>query len=834
MTEPLQVGQFGIVDHEPIDRSPNAGIFHGKGPAAERAELFVVAEGTTPAGEDFAGHVVSAVGHAWAHLDMSLTGATRRVFDEAERNVYDWNQKSIAQHRVQLGMTAFAHKGPHMVIAQAGPTVAFHLGGGRVTAYMPEGEAAVPIGAESRVQPSLTRIDFAPGDRLLVFSTAALAEVDQELIEGILNLPGVRALQDLYRRVEHIRHLTVLLIESPAVPEALPEDEEQGAPGRHDDDGPIIGGPGTRHARKALQPSLFVEALDEERHRAVREASEKLSHMPPRPGIQPVDIDNERDQIAPLRRAAGDTGLARLAAAQRERASESRLAAASAVAVAQSVHTLPSWRGAHAQNGHAHNDHSGHPAVASTGGQPQNADGGSRAMQDGASFTRSLVPQRVHPRPDPGVSDAPLASELAAAQRVEIGGPPPAHPSDSEAPSYGATPLVRPRSGMGRRWKGNGALSRRTMIARQAPSTRLVVGVGLALLLALVAFLALPRVLGTNDDARVAELLESGRQQLMAAQVQDDPGERRAALTEAQALALEADQLSGATTETQSLVNEVGAELARLDAIREPARVEVIGDLGSYGDAPVTPADVSVGPSVAFLLDTTSEQVVAQPLDGANPYTVYRADAEAGHGRPVAIAYWESGSGDDRLLIVDNQGAIWSSGADGAVLPVGVNLPDGTRIADIAISAGDLYILDADAGSVYRMTPLDGSFPYEPQVVQERESLANAVRLMVDGDIVTSSSDGVLQRYSGELSLELSQAGIDRRLAQAAAPWAMADGSIAVADLANDRVAVFHTDGTFVEQFRAPAFRDMASMGMRDGAGYVFAGGQLLRVTWRE
>ena len=119
MTEPLQVGQFAIVDHEPVDRGPNAGIFHGKGPVDDRAELYIVAEGTTPAGEAFAGHIVSAVGHAWSTLDMSLTGALRRIFFEAQRNLGEWNQKSIAQHRVSIGLSCFARHGNQAIIAQA-------------------------------------------------------------------------------------------------------------------------------------------------------------------------------------------------------------------------------------------------------------------------------------------------------------------------------------------------------------------------------------------------------------------------------------------------------------------------------------------------------------------------------------------------------------------------------------------------------------------------------------------------------------------------------------------------------------------------------------------
>ena len=163
MTETLQVGQFAIVDGEPVDRGPNAGVFHGKGPADDRAELFLLAEGTTPAGDAFAGHVVSALGHAFAALDMSLTGSLRRLFIEAERNLHDWNRKSIAQHRVAIGLTAFGRRGEQAIIAQAGPSIAYHFHQGRVTAYPARDEHSRAIGS-GPVEPELTRIPFESGD----------------------------------------------------------------------------------------------------------------------------------------------------------------------------------------------------------------------------------------------------------------------------------------------------------------------------------------------------------------------------------------------------------------------------------------------------------------------------------------------------------------------------------------------------------------------------------------------------------------------------------------------------------------------------------------------
>ncbi|MEX1104315.1 MAG: hypothetical protein WED87_08695, partial [Dehalococcoidia bacterium] len=259
MTDTLRVGQFAIVDHEPVDRGPNAGVFHGRGPHDDRAELFIVAEGTTPAGEAFAGHVISALGQAFTSLDMSLTGALRRLFLEADNNVRDWNARSVAPHRVSLGLSCFGRRGAQAVIAQAGPTVAYHLSGRRVTAYSPGEEHSRAIGTASTV-PQLSRINLSQGDRVLLISTAALHDLDDEIIGGILALPEDQVLADLYHRLSHLRHLTAVLVTT-----AGTQADVARRPAGSDDseDGPVIDA--TRRnidvdaGGSTYQPHLFIE-----------------------------------------------------------------------------------------------------------------------------------------------------------------------------------------------------------------------------------------------------------------------------------------------------------------------------------------------------------------------------------------------------------------------------------------------------------------------------------------------------------------------------------------------------------------------------------------------
>lgn len=805
MTEPLQVGQFGIVDHEVVERGPNAGVFLGRGAAGERPELFVVAEGTTPASEAFAPHVVSAIGTFWAAQDMSLTGALRRAFNEARRIVADWNRRSIAQHRVSIGLTCFARNHEQAVIAQAGPTSAFHLSGNRLSVYLPDAEHAEPL-AGGLVDPQLTRIDFKAGDRLLALSTAAIHELDEQLIGGILGLPGPQALQDLYHRVHHLRHVTVLLAEAPAARQPGPSTREERRSEPEEGEYVIGQAPTAEDHGHGFQPSLFIDSPDPITRQEAESARQKLSHIGDRARLRTVEARDTARAMPPLRRAVGEPlALQQLAAVQRERASAS-LAASHAMPAHQPPRQ-PQW-------------------TVNDGGRP--ATPASRS----SSFSRGLVrPRLAPPPPEAHISDAPLAAELAAGRRNGGARERPAAIT-AEATPISAQVLVKPRASMGGRWKGSGSLSRRSSSGPQGPSSRIVAAVGLGVLLLLVAFFTLPGMLDNRDEGRAAELISQASQQIQIAQVSNDPAEQRTALNGAKAMLLEAEQVGGTSTETQQLINQVAGAITSLDAITAPERVELIADLSAYGTQAVTPVDVSIGEGVAYLLDTTGSQVIAQPLDGTAPSTVYAEDAATNRGRPVALTFQDAGAGTARLLIADANGALWSAGA-GVVEPVLLNVPAGTALTDIATYGGDLYILDTAGSRVLRLATVDGAFPFEPvAVIEGDESLKTAVRMFVDDEVIVSLADGRLVRFAGELTLQLSQAGIDTPLSAASTPWALPDGGLAIADSAGERIVVLARDGSFVRQYRHEEFAGISALGMRDGAGYLFANGKLVRVTW--
>ena len=818
MTEPLQVGQFAIVDHEPVDRGPNAGVFHGKGPTDDRAELFIVAEGTTPAGEAFAGHVVSALGTAFNTLDMSLTGALQRLFEEAERNLLDWNRKSIVAHRVSIGLSAFVRRGHQAVVAQAGPSAVFHLHHGKVNAYFSDGEHARPIGA-GPVSPQFTRIAFDPGDRILLISTPALSELDDETISGILALPGEQVLRDLYHRVQQMRHVTAVLVTGNPAASELPAGEDDFVI----DATSLLTAPvlpeGARvPPASTFQPVLFIDGEAED---AVAAARKLLQEVTPRQQMASVAPHLVLEMPAPLLRASGESPLVRIAAERRAQATMAHAALGGTVSTAVA---RPNW--------HPHT--LSKAALDSIGGAGQAPH---RRHERRDSFSRGLVRDELPPRPTPLAESMPLVHELAAEHRARgatltaVSG---TMAGEATATLNNGGSLVRVRGNMGGRWKGGGTFSRRSAATGSLPPTWLVVLVGLGIMLTLVGILTIPRLLAEQSGQHYASLVDGAQQRLSTSLVQTDPSERRKALTEAQAMLLEAKDANANDSEAARVLTDVTTAIATMDAVTTPAQVSVIGSLEQFGDKPVSVSRLTVGEDAAYILDNASGQVIALTLASGERKVVFGEDKDLKRGRPVATAYLEgSDFGGAAVLIADLGRNLWAYSPAGGLRQIAFAAPSGLTITDIATNGRDLYVLDAAQALIYRFAQGDGGYGAAPAKWLETPALAAARRLMVDSETVTADASGRLHRFSGQLALELSQGGIDRRLiAPEAAQTLTKNGDLAFLDAPDDRIVFFRRDGTFLRQYKDKDFRASSAFVIRNGTGYLFSDGKLRKVTF--
>lgn len=805
-------------------------MFTGRGAGDDRAELFVVAEGTTPAGEAFAGHVVSALGQLWATLDQSLTGSIRRLFEEADRNLREWNAKSIAQHHVALGLTCLARRGPQVVIGQAGPTVAFHFSGGTVRALFPDGEHRAPLGTDGD-DPQLQRLALAGGDRVLLLSTPAVRMLGQELVEGIVALPREQVLRDLYHRVRNLRHVTALLVSAGA------EGDEQearefviGEPG----DGPVIGEPPTIGGPEppgagqgpGIQPSLFIDGgVEEESLQLARKRLESVDararHVVPPPRVAVA-------APPPLVRAVGDDDSFR-------RMAEERVARAARWRRDGSVRTPEPMRIRAPEPQAVVPERQEFGGAAAAMERPTN---GRRERRQ--SFSRGLVRGQPPVRPSYAANDAPFVSDLAEGRRARSVASQTAtsasfEPGDGMASAPAGT-LVRVRPAMsGRRWKGGGSLGGRSTVSGHLPPTWLIIVIGLGVLIGLVGFITVPNLLEEETAQRQQELVNQAEAQLATALVQPDPAEKRQMLNAAHAMLLEALELDQADPRARDLVSEVAGVIAAMDAVIEPAVVETITSLAEFGDNPVAATRMAVSESAAYLLDTTGAQVLAVDFATGAPQAIFKAgEGEQPLPRPVALTVGDVVElGGEVLLIADERAGLWAYTPDGTVQPVPLAAPASLSITDIAVANQELYVLDAPAATIYRFVPSGGGFQVEPAIVVTAPELAASRRLLVDSEIITVSSDGTVRRIAGEVSLALAQAGIDQPLVSAAAPHTVVpDGEIYVVDPPNDRIVVFARNGTFVRQYRHQDFKGITSMAIRNGTAYIFSGATLRRVVF--
>lgn len=783
----------------------------------------MVAEGTTPAGEAFAGHVVSAIGQTFTGLDMSLTGSLRRLFADAERALADWNRKSIAQHRVSLGLTCFGRRGDQAVVAQAGPSAAFHFHKGQVTAYYAEGESGRPIGT-GPVEPSLTRIAFEPGDRLLALSTPALAALDDDLIAGILTLPEDQVLPDLYRRVNHIRHLTVLLVTAPLT-RAKPIAEQVDADDDFVIDATQVSATVRREESAMFQPSLFIE---DEAPEMVSTARKQLLEIHPRRPIETPVPQIVAEAPAPLLRASGETTatLSRMAAEGRARAELSQAAAVS----------LPVTPRATVAAGGVFTNGTSNGVARSTQPEAQN-NGRRRTRQE--SFTRGLVPPELPPiRPDTVAENLPLVDELAETRRARIVATTPVSETiatESHAAMNGGS-LVRVRTNMGGRWKGNGTFNRnRTAGGTQLPPTWMVIMGGLAILLILVGIVTVPKMLQTDDTERYIELIDGASASLATSRVLDDPSQKREALVNAHAMLLEARELDAANGQAETLLNEVAGAIRVMDNVQAPASVETLASLQQFGENPIAVVRMAVGPSAAYVIDANASRVVAIPLaGGAEPTIVFQEDRAAEQGKPVAVASLEASDlGGPVALIADTGNRMWAYSADAGLRRIEFAAPSNLVVTDIAISGRDLYVLDAGHKTIYKYAQTATGFPAAPETVMQSDDLVNARRLTVDSEIITSDANGVIHRFiSGQVALTLGQGGIDKTLVAAETAHPLSENELAFLDAPNNRIVVLRRDGTFDRQYQHEAFRSASAFAVRDGQAYIFSDLQLRLISW--
>ena len=778
LNDALQVGQFAIVSHEPQERGATIGIAEGNGTGAERCELFALAEGTTPAAHEYAGHLVSQAERTWKTLNLSLTGALIAIFGEAQRSLLDWNTRSVSQHRVGLGLGCLVRQGDRIVLAARGPASILHASGDTLTLHEPDDEHAEPMNGLEPGQPQLTSLTLAPGDRVLLVTTNITESLSEEALADILNRSLPEVLPNLYRRITHLRDAAVLLVGVPEAGEEILPPPPPPAAREPEDEGPVIGGEAPAGGSAPdFQPSLFVESVPEAS--ALDNARRRLEDVDARSRVdaelpQATPLSMAQD-LPPLRRAVGDGGA---------------------------VPQLPS-------------------ATLRGGG--------------GSSFFRQVAHVRQPPAP-PVTSHhtgAAPVGQLAADRRMQLSATTnvPTSGSLAAGPRTGGA-VVRARRSMGGGMRTGGRTE--TAGGGFSPPAWLAALVALLLLAGIVSWAVLPGLLESDEATRLSRLIDEAEREIATANAVDQADLRRAALTRARGILLEAAALAGGASLAEPLLHQADREIAALDAIVAPMQIRTFADLRGFGEAPIAARQLVVSASHAYLLDSGGGQVISITLSTGKKATVFAAGEETPLA-PAAITFADvSRPGGSALLIVDEGGGLWTWSDAGWVAEIEFARPEGLTVTDMYFAEGLLYVLDAPNTTVYSFAASPSGFSLAPVVVHQGPELANARRIMVDaGVLLTAGADGSVRRYSGELTLLLAQAGIDTPLTVAATPHTSGfAGEIAILDASADRIVVLAEDGTFARQYRHAELENLTAFAMRDGFGWMISGEQLRRITF--
>ena len=206
------VGRFAIVKGEAQEESTLLRSYPRQRPDEEEDELYVLVEPSAGASDEYSGQLVDAIGRMYRQDALSITGAVLRALKSAHQQLRDWNERSLPEHRISAGVSCLAVREHSAYLAQVGPSVAYHVGGGRFQRVAPEGSALEPLGQTDAAEPVFSRYELAPGDLLLIASPKIEELLDEGELRSILLRGGDDALVELFQIASGQQDFSLVLL----------------------------------------------------------------------------------------------------------------------------------------------------------------------------------------------------------------------------------------------------------------------------------------------------------------------------------------------------------------------------------------------------------------------------------------------------------------------------------------------------------------------------------------------------------------------------------------------------------------------------------------------
>ena len=191
------VGRFTVVDGRVQEEGPWLGSLIRQRPDEPADELYVLIEPATPGRDEYTSQLVDVIARLYQRDPLSLTGALVRSLKAAHEHLRDWNAKSLKEHQAGAGASCLTLRGTEAYLAQAGPSLAYvRTADGRVRRIVAAADSV--LGLADDFEPQLTRLSLAPGDLVLLASTALEDVIPRDHIERVLERGADDALRDLY------------------------------------------------------------------------------------------------------------------------------------------------------------------------------------------------------------------------------------------------------------------------------------------------------------------------------------------------------------------------------------------------------------------------------------------------------------------------------------------------------------------------------------------------------------------------------------------------------------------------------------------------------------
>ena len=186
--------------------------------------LIVLAEPVDDRSAEFCGEVAEAVAALFGRETLSVTGGVLRALRQAHANLAEWNQRSLREHQVAVGLTCVAIRDREATIAQLGAGPVYLVRASDETARRVGTEAlpaAAPLGGSEPIEPRFTTVHL-DDEFLLLLSSAAEQRIGETAVLEALTAGPERALAELFTRTREVPDMTAVLVADLDIEEDTP------------------------------------------------------------------------------------------------------------------------------------------------------------------------------------------------------------------------------------------------------------------------------------------------------------------------------------------------------------------------------------------------------------------------------------------------------------------------------------------------------------------------------------------------------------------------------------------------------------------------------------